>query len=662
MLRKPFPLLFFIGISSPLLAKEVHELEPVIVSAPLHKKAAETVHPVNVLAGDDLALKQATTIGETLKQELGIHSMSFGSSVGQPVIRGQVGNRVLVMQNGLGSLDVSGVSPDHANSTEALLAERIEVLRGPASLLYGSGAIGGIVNVIDNRIPLYIPEEGLSTTFEQRYNSVSNQWSSALKHDGGQDKIAWHVDGFFRDSENYHVPTESNGLGYVPNTDAQSWSGTLGASWIDDWGMVGFSYNHLDNNYGVPPVDELVRIDLQQNRYDLKAELYEPFSWVEAIKLRFAYNDYQHAELEDGITVGTQFDNQGIEGRAELVHKSLGFIDHGVFGFQVQSKEIEAIGAEAFVPPSSVQNYAAFIVEDIHAGAVTYELGLRIENQQIDAEGFAHKQHTPISASLSALWHASDNIFMSLAFTHAQRAPDVQELFSNGVHFAAQSYELGDENLDLETSYNLELSFKTDFDWASTELNVFHNWSNNYIIQQNTGDWFDMNNESFVPACSPGSECLPVYQAMQQDARFYGFEAQVDFPLWEGEDNQFDLSLFSDFVRGELSAGGNVPRMPPLRYGFQLDYSGYDAFSAGLRLTRAEAQTHAGENESTTSGYLLLDMNVNYSVRIADKVDALFFVKANNLLNETMRNSTSFLKEVAPEAGRGAEVGIRVSF
>jgi len=661
MIRRQVFLLFFSSVSGYLMADEIQELEPVIISAPLHKKAAETVHPVNILVGDNLALKQATTIGETLKQELGIHSMSFGSSVGQPVIRGQVGNRVLVLQNGLGSLDVSGLSPDHANSSEALLAERIEVLRGPASLLYGSGAIGGIVNVIDNRIPLYQPES-LSTTFEQRYNSVSNQWSSALKHEGGLNKVAWHVDGFFRESGNYDVPTESNGLGYVANTDAQSWTGTIGASWIDDWGMIGFSYNHLENNYGVPPVDELVRIDMQQNRYDVKAELYEPFAWVETIKLRFAYNDYQHVELEDGITVGTQFDNQGIETRAELVHKALGFIDHGVFGFQAQSKEIEAIGEEAFIPPSSVQNYAGFIVEDMHAGSVTYELGLRVEHQQIDAEGFARKQHTPVSASLSALWHATDKLLMSLAFTHAQRAPDVQELFSDGVHFATQSYERGDENLALETSYNLEFSFKTDFDWVSTELNVFHNWSNNYIIQQNTGDWFDMDSETFVSTCAVIQECLPVYQAMQQDARFYGFEAQVAFPVWQGEDNQLALTLFSDFVRGELSGGGNVPRMPPLRYGFQLDYHGYDAFAAGLRLTRAEAQTYAGENESKTSGYLLLDMNINYSVLIADKVKALFFVKANNLLNETIRNSTSFLKEVAPEPGRGAELGIRVSF
>lgn len=661
MLRNLCYFLCTLSFACPVLAEGLQELEPVIVSAPLHKKAAETVHPVNVLAGDDLARKQATTIGETLKSELGIHSMSFGSSVGQPVIRGQTGLRVQVLQNGLSSLDASGVSPDHANATEALLAERIEVLRGPASLLYGSGAIGGIVNVIDNRIPMYVPESA-ELAFEQRYNSVSDQWGSVLKHDGGLDNFAWHVDGFYRTSDDYHVPTESNGLGYVPNTDAESWSGTVGTSWIDDWGMLGFSVNYLDNNYGVPPVDELVRIDLKQTRYDAKAEFYEPFSWIEVLKLRFAYNDYQHAELEDGITVGTQFDNQGFEGRAELVHNELGFIDHGALGFQALSKNLVATGAEAFIPPSETQNYAVFMVEDIHAGKLAYEFGLRVEYQQIDAEGYARRQHTPVSASLSALWTVTDNLFVSLAFTHAQRAPDVVELFADGVHFAAQNYELGDEDLQLETSYNLELSFKTDFDWFSTELNVFHNWSNNYILQQNTGDWFNLDSDTFVSSCTSAESCLPVYQATQNDARFYGYEAELALPLWEGEDNQFDLTLFSDFVRGELVAGGNVPRMPPLRYGFQLDYFGYDAFSAGVRFTRAEAQTYVGENETPTPGYILLGANVSYQVQLADKYDLLVFLKGNNLLNETIRNSTSFLKEYAPEPGRGAELGLRVSF
>ncbi len=647
--------------SSVTFAKELQELAPLIVSTPLYKSQAETIHPINVLTGADLALKQATTLGETLKNELGIHSMSFGSSVGQPVIRGQSGVRVQVLQNGLSSLDVSGVSPDHANSTEALLAERIEVLRGPASLLYGSGAIGGIVNVIDNRIPMYQPKSA-KLAVEQRYNSVSNQWSSVLKQEGSQDHIAWHLDGFYRHSDHYKVPVSSNGLGYVPNTDAQSWSGTFGSSWIDKWGMFGFSYNHLDNNYGVPPIDELVRLDVKQNRYDAKAEFYQLSSWIKSLKLRFTYNDYSHAELENGITVGTQFHQQGIEGRAELVHKKIGFIEHGVWGFQADSKNLQVTGAEAFIPPSVTQNYALFIVEDIHKQNISYELGLRVEHQQVDANGFGRKSYTPISASLSALWNATDNMLISLAFTHAQRAPVVQELFANGLHFAAQSYVLGDENLQLETSYNLELSFKTDFDWLSTELNLFHNWSHDYILSQNTGGFYNLNNTRFTPSCPAQANCLPVYQATQNNARFYGYEVNLIVPLWEGVDNQFDMTLFSDFVRGELVAGGNVPRMPPLRYGLQLDYTGYDAFSAGLRLTRGAAQTYLGNNETLTSGYLLLAANIAYQVKFADKYNLRVFLKGSNLLNESIRHATSFLKNYAPEPGRGVELGLRISF
>ncbi|ORU91569.1 MAG: hypothetical protein A6F70_00370 [Cycloclasticus sp. symbiont of Bathymodiolus heckerae] len=631
----------------------------VITSTPLHKKEAETIHPINILTGTDLALKQGTTIGETLKQELGIHSSSFGSSVGQPVIRGQFGARVQVLQNGIGSLDVTGVSPDHANSTEGLFAEQIEVLRGPASLLYGSGAIGGVVNVIDNRIPLSVPESPIYS-FEQRYNSVSDGWSNALKHEGGVNNIAWHIDGFLRESGDYDVSSDGNNSGSIDNTDAESWSGTLGASWIDDWGMVGFSINHLDNNYGVPPVDELVRIDMQQTRYDLKAEFDEPFSGIESLKFRFAYNDYQHAELENGVTVGTEFDNKGMEARVEAVHHKIGVFDHGAVGFQTQHKDFSATGEEAFVPPSTLQSYAVFAVEDIHVDDITYEVGLRVEQQQIDTEGYNRTTHTPINASVSALWFATDDIMLSLALTRAQRAPDIQELFSNGAHFATQSYELGDKDLGLETSYNLEFAFKADFNGLSAELNLFHNWSRDYIIQQRTEQSFNLDTDVISAVCV--GNCLPIYQTVQQDARFYGFESQLTFPLWGSKNAQLEGQLFSDYVRGQLDSGGNVPRLPPLRYGVQLNYTRHEGFAAGMRLTRAENQTQIGDNETSTKGYLLLDANINYNYALSKNSNALFFVKANNLLNETIRNSTSFLKDHAPEPGRGVELGIKITF
>jgi len=251
-------------------------------------------------------------------------------------------------------------------------------------------------------------------------------------------------------------------------------------------------------------------------------------------------------------------------------------------------------------------------------------------------------------------------VLIGLAFTLAQRAPDIQEIFSNGAHFATQSYESGDKDLKLETSYNLELAFNADFGWLSTELNLFHNWSKDYIIQHRTGESFNLETEQINSSCQ--ENCLPVYQAAQQDARFYGFESQINFPLWNAENNELVGGFFGDYVRGQLDAGGNVPRLPPLRYGVQLDYIGYKDFAAGLRLTRAEKQTQTGDNETSTKGYLLLDATINYSWQFSKNSNALFFVKGNNLLNETIRNSTSFLKDHAPEPGRGAGLGIKITF
>lgn len=667
-----FYLMSFTLLPDHVLADDdIKQLSPMIISAPLHRKLAETVHPVNLLAGDELTMKSASTIGETLKQELGIHSMSFGSNVGQPVIRGQTGARVRVLQNSIGSLDVSGISPDHANSTEALLAERIEVLRGPATLLYGSGAIGGIVNVIDNRIPEKLPEKMLNAALEQRFNSVSDQWGTVFRHDGGLGNVAWHLDGFYRTSQNVKIPGSAintdvmpNNIGkrgFTPNSDAETWSGTIGASWVNDWGFLGFSINRLENNYGIPPTDESVRIDLEQTRYDMKAEWHEPFNWAETLKLRLGYNVYKHIELEDGTTAGSSFNNDALEGRVELVHDVVGPIDHGVFGFQGQHRDFVSTGEEAFVPESDIVSFGFFAVEDIHLDSLSYEFGLRVEHQIIDTVTQGQVDHTPISASISALWYLNDESSISLAFTHAQRAPDVQELFSDGVHFATQSYELGDSQLKEETTYNLELNFKADYDWFNAEVNLFHNWSRDYIIPLNTGTFFNLDNQQFAANCSTDDACLPVLQISQQDARFYGFESELTVPVWNNDDIALEIALFADFVRGEFKRN-DVPRMPPLRFGTQLDYHILDHISGQFRLTRAEAQKRAGANELNTGSYLLLDTSFSYQLKLGNTANLYLFVKGNNLLNQTIRNSTSFLRDVAPEPGRGAEVGIRLSF
>jgi iron complex outermembrane receptor protein len=571
------------------------------------------------------------------------------------------------MQNGIGNNDVSAFSPDHANSVEPMLAERVEVLRGPATLLYGSGSIGGVVNVIDNRIPTALPDKPVGGAFEQRYDSVSNQTASVMKLDGGGGGFAVHLDGLYRSRDDVHIGGEAidepaaratdpslagvgplqNSHGVIPNSYAHSSAGSVGISYIGSAGMLGASVNQMENNYGVPPDGAggpPVRIDMKQSKYDFKGELKEPFAFAEALKLKFGYTDYRHVELE-AKQAGTVWTNQSYESRLEMPHKPLGPL-RGTVGFQSINSDFAAIGAEAVVPKSLIDTYGLFAVEAFDLGPVSYELGARVEHQAIAPEGQSGRNFLPVSGSASALWKINDQHQASLAFTQSQRAPQVQELYSNGIHAATRSYEIGNAHLQKEISYNLDLGYRFKADWLKAEANLFHNWVTDYIYQRRTGAM---------------EEGYPVMESDQGNAIFKGFEAKLAFPLMENHYGLVDLTFFGDYTRGEFVAGGDVPRMPPLRYGLQLDYAKSD-WSANLRLTRGEAQDHPGSNESATSGYVLLGIGAQYQIKALKKVDLTLFAKGNNLLDENIRNSTSYLRNFAPEPGRGAELGLRMSY
>lgn len=644
----------------------VQELDQLIISTPLSKSATNTAVPVSILSGDKLRMKASSSIGETLKNEPGITSQSFGPGVGQPVIRGQTGSRVHILQNGLGSLDVSSLSPDHANSTEALWADRIEVLRGPATLLYGSGAIGGVVNVLDNRIPDSVPETLIEGAFEQRYNTVNEGKSSAFKVDGGKGMLAWHLDGFYRDSINMQIPDDAikgvNDGGRLQNSNTRAKSGTAGFSIIGDMGFVGFSINHLDNNYGIPPGDEPeeeVRIDLKQTRYDMKAEINEPLAFAEDLLIRLSYTDYQHAELENGAT-GTVYNNEGFESRLELIQKPWTFFDHGVLGVQTKNSEVSAIGEEAVIPKSDINSFGFFTVQDIHTENLIYEVGMRVEQQWIDPVELSEVSHTPVSFSASALWSVTEEDSIKLTFSRSERAPDVQELFSNGAHLATNSFDVGNPDMGVETSYNFELGFHIDHDLFQANVNLYQNWVSDYIDMINSGQFFNSTTETIVNNCIVDG-CLPVFNAQQQDAEFQGFEAQVIIPLLTTEYGHLDSEFFADYVRGQFSNGDDIPRMPPLRYGMQLSWENTD-WTTQLRITRAEKQENPGLNETETDGYWLLNLSTNYRLGIAEYADMLLFAKANNLLDQDIRHSVSYLRNSAPEAGRGAEMGLRIEF
>lgn len=681
-MQKILPLVFLSITTAQAADNGIKELDTILVSSPVPISSSKSAKPVTVLTGDALHSKMGTTIGDTLKNELGVTSQSFGAGVGSPVIRGQSGPRVQVMQNSMSNNDASSLSPDHANGVEPILAERIEVLRGPATLLYGNGAIGGIVNVIDNRIPEKAFDKVIGGAGEQRYDSATNETSSVMKVEGSHNGFAYHVDGFYRDQGNTHIGGQAideaavqindpsftapeNSYGVINNSNARSRGGSVGVSMIGEAGLVGASINQLEKNYGIPSDGSggaPVTVDLKQTKYDFKAQLNQPFAFAEKLKMKFGYTDYQHTEL-DGGQPATHFLNKAYSSRLELEQKAIGALT-GSLGFQSTNSEFAAINADGsapLVPKSNIDSYGLFAVESYKNGAVTYELGGRGEWVTISPENASSLTYLPISGSMSALWEVTKQHQLSLAYTHSQRAPLIQELFYDGVHEASRSYELGDANLSKEFSNNIDLGYRFNSDWMSAEVNVFHNWVSNYIYQQRADYLFNTDAGDFTDACALGEPCIPVEISQQTGAIFKGYEAQLKFPLMENRYGLVDLSVFSDYTRGTFNKGGDVPRMPPLRYGVQLSYEKND-FSTNARLTRGEAQTHAGANETSTASYLLLNLGAQYHIASIADSDVMLFANAKNLTNENIRNSTSYLRNFAPEAGRSGEVGIRVSY
>jgi iron complex outermembrane recepter protein len=629
------------------------EAEEVIVTASPFGKSLEAVNkPVNLLSGDSLQNASAATLGETLNGQLGVSSASFGPGVGLPIIRGQSDNRVKVMQDSVGSMDASAASPDHAVTLEPLLANKIEVLRGPAALRYGSGAIGGVVNVLDNRIPSELPEN-INGGVELRNASANNETAGVANLNAAAGNVAFHIDGVNRASGDMDIPgyAEKNPSdinsaikGYIPNTDAKSTSGTLGASYIDGTDFIGLSVNKLDNNYGVPPDgSDLVRIDMHQTRYDLKGELNNPFDGFEKISVRLGHNDYEHTEMENG-TPGTKFTNNAYEGRIELIHNPFDFFDlnwKGALGLQAATSTFAAIGEEAFIPKSDISSLGFFIVEETKRDDWTYELGARTDAQKITPEFSNSINHDSLNLSATTTWHFTQDQQFSLGIAQSQRAPSVEELLANGPHPATGSYLIGNEHLKEETSTNVELGYHWHHDNFQFSTNVFYNHINDFIYANNLNKLIDNLNG---------------YQYTQANATFKGFETELKIPFQD----HWNLRLFSDSVRATLDNGSDLPRITPMRIGSSLDFD-LNHWSANISATHAAKQNHPGDNETETDAYNRVDARVDYTFNNAG-VDYTLFAKATNLANVDIRNASSYLRDIAPEAGRSLQLGIRMKF
>jgi iron complex outermembrane receptor protein len=676
-----------------------NQLEHIIVSGVLHKTQAETALPVTVVSGEELRSLSSNSIGDTLGSMPGITNASFGPSVGQPVIRGQQGPRVSVLQNGTGSGDASNNSADHAVSVEPVLAESIEVLRGPSTLLYGGGAIGGVVNVIDNRIPTK-QIEGLTGAGEIRYGSVNDEATAVLKIEGGSGPFAFHLDGVKRDSNDINIPgyatnpafdTPEGRKDVIENTDSDMDTFTFGASFIGDNGFFGLAVSELSNNYGIPAGthghhddededhdedehededhhdegedhdedeheeegEENIRIDVEQTRYDLRGGLTNIDGLIDEMRLALTYNDYQHREIEGNGEVGTKFTNESMEGRLELVHGDINGLV-GAFGLQFEDSDFAAVGEEAFIPATNTQSYGVFIVEDFHHNDAIYEFGLRYDFDDYDADVGSDESFKSFSASVAGSWTLSQNWHFGAALSSSERAPVVEELYSNNtnalgdyvVHAATNAIEVGDSNLSNEQSNNLDLSLDYHGDMVDAYLTFYYNDFSDYIYLANGNIEQDETD---------------VYFFRQEDAKFYGVEFDVTTALGQALGGDIELRVFGDAITGELDSSGDVPLLPPLRIGSELNYQN-GAFGSYLAVLNAADQDNPGEFENKTDGYTRWDAGVDYRFGDTDAKNALLYVKLKNISDEEIRNSVSVLRDQAPEAGRSIVAGVRISF
>lgn len=645
-------------------------LEITISASPLGRTADELVQPIAVLSGEDLASKKRASIGETLANEPGISTGDFGAGASRPVIRGQSGPRVDVLANGISAMDVSALSPDHAVTINPLIARQIEIIKGPASLLYGSSASGGVVNVTDSRLATEVTE-GFSGSLEASQGSNARNALGAADINYGQGNHQWHIDGTRSRSENYAIPGNaavdgsSPSQGRLANSANDLDNGALGYSYISDAGNAfGFSASQYDQRYGLPVEDEAF-IVMRQRRYDAQALLRDPISALESLRFKISDSRYGHTEFEDAATAGTRFTNNETQARIEAVHQPIaGF--RGVVGVQLGQREFAAIGDEAYVPATKSQQAGLFVLEERRFGHNKIELGARVESVRMDPEGAVARDFTPVSASLGNLYDISENSHLRITLTHAERAPAIEELYAQGPHAATGTFEVGGAQLRLEQSQDLEIGFDHHQGRFGFEASVFHKQARNYIyaseVDDGLGNPTRVEDNGTVNAA--GEFLLINYR--QNRARFSGYELAANYALLNETDGPVQLSIrgFTDAVRGtiETSTGdAPAPRLTPARYGLSL-HGHFKATSANISYVQAMDQDRPGRLDTQTAGYGLLNADVSVVLHRHGSSEASVFVQGTNLLDDNIRRATSFIKDAVPAPGRGGVVGLRYKF
>jgi iron complex outermembrane recepter protein len=692
------------ALAAPPVAAQVQpgaQAQEIIVTAvPLQQTIDEVAVPVTVLDGDDLVYRRQATIGETLASEPGIRADTFGGGAARPVVRGQTSPRIRILSDGAQIQDASDVSPDHAVVAEPLLLRRIEVLRGPAALLYGGGAIAGAVNLLDNRIPESAPVGGFEGVAELRGGTADRERTAVGGLTVGAGPFAVRAEGVYRNSDDYRVPGWEERR--VDGTFNRTRTGTIGASWVGTDGFFGLAYTKHRSRYGVPGHDHDyeschphgtrldcgghghddddhdhhdeddhsdVFINLRSERVDVRGEYRNPVAGIERIRLRGGFTTYRHDEIEgddhdddhghghdhDEHDAVTTFRNRGHDVRVEVEHAPI-FGLRGVIGVQNSRSRLRTSGPEAFIPENVTHSTGIFLLETLETGPLRLELGARKEWQRVtlgghddhhghDHHGHDHERearHSPFSISGAGILTLAPGYTAALSLARAQRAPTGQELFARGVHLATSTFEIGNPDLGKETAHSIDLTFRGSQGPTTFSLGLFRNHINDYIFA-NTLDRF---------------EDFRLIRYDQRDARFTGVDGMVRHQIAPG----IGIGLFGDYVRARLTGGGDdLPRIPAGRLGTRVDLRSGPLFG-DLEFYRVFEQTRIAEFETETPGYSMLNATLAYRVPLGQFGNGELFLRGTNLLNRLAFNHVSFVKESAPLRGRNLVVGLRTTF
>jgi iron complex outermembrane recepter protein len=670
---------------------DFHSTEEIVVTAP-YVERLDILSGTSAVTGDVLAEKTRAQLGDILSSLPGVSATSFSPGASRPVLRGYQGNRVAVLTDGIGNIDASNTSADHAVTIDTLTIERIEVLRGPAVLLFGGQAVGGAVNALDKRIPRAVPKEAVHVDALAGYGSAARDWSGGASVDVPlTDRVVVHLDGSYRNSDDLRTggyilspslraevldfaaeETSEGNLdeaaealeladqsGRIPNSAVKSWTAAGGIAFIDDGGNIGLSYSIYDTNYGIPArpgsghahahgdgdeEEAPVTIGMRQYRFDFRGELDLGDGLFEKLRLRAGYANYSHTEFE-GDEIGTIFNSKGIEARAEFIQNDRGGW-RGASGAQYQSRDLEAIGAEAFVPPNKNRQFGLFTLQEFTAGNLDAEVALRFDTAELRADTLGiSRSFNNVSAAFGVGYHIGD-LKIGANLSRTGRAPAVEELFSNGPHIATQAFEVGDPLLKSERAWNGELYARYDTADTAFNLTLYTNRFDNFIYEAETGAVEDD---------------LPVFQYFQNDAKVWGVEFQGSQNVARFGDVDLKIDAVADYTRAKISGGaGNVPRIPPLRV-----LGGVELNSARLDLRGevewSDAQTKTAPFETATDGFTLVNATATWRPFGRDRNISLI-ASANNIFDVVARRSASFTKDFVPLSGRDFRLSARISF